>query len=65
MDNIPKFNKDLVDDIRMYQINIDFNEHDKIRKYRKIKKILFSFNGIFSTKKYFYDKNNISVNIDY
>ena len=57
MDNIPKFNKDLVDDIRMYQINIDFNEHDKIRKYRKIKKILFSFNGIFSTKKYFYDKN--------
>ena len=57
MDNILKFNKDLVDDIRMYQINIDFNENDKIRKYRKIKKQLFSFNGIFSSRKYFYEKN--------
>ena len=56
-DNILKFNKDLVEDIRMYQINIDFNENDKIRKYRKIKKQLFSFNGIFSSKKYFYEKN--------
>ena len=57
MENILKFNKDLVDDIRMYQIKIDFNENDKIRKYRKIKKQLFSFNGIFSSKKYFYERN--------
>ena len=51
------FNKDLVDEIKRYQIKINFNEHDKIRKYRKIKKELFSFNGILSSKKYFYDKN--------
>ena len=51
------FNKDLVDEINRYQIIINFNEHDKIRRYRKIKKNLFSFNGILSTKKYFYEKN--------
>ena len=51
------FNKDLVDEIKRYQIKINFNEHDKIRKYRKIKKELFSFNGILSSKKYFYEKN--------
>ena len=51
------FNKDLVDEINRYQIKINFNEHDKIRRYRKIKKNLFSFNGILSTKKYFYEKN--------
>ena len=57
MENIQKFNNDLVDDIKMYQLELDFNEHDKIRKYRKIKKQLFSFNGIFSCKKYLYEKN--------
>ena len=53
---IHKFNANLVNEIRMYQIELNFNEHDKIRKYRKIKKKLFSFNGILSTKKYFYEK---------
>ena len=42
--------------MKEYQIKTKFNEHDKIRRYRKIKKKLFSFNGILSTKKYFYDK---------
>ena len=55
-ENVSKLRKNIVNEIRMYQINLDFTENDKIRKYRKIKKHLFSFNGIFSTKKYFYEK---------
>ena len=51
-----KLRKDIINEIRMYQIYLDFIENDKIRKYRKIKKNLFSFNGILSIKKYFYDK---------
>jgi hypothetical protein len=54
--NLLKLRENIVNEIRMYQINLDFIENDKIRKYRKIKKGLFSFNGILSTKKYFYDK---------
>ena len=61
--NIPKNERDLlnyrqniVDEIRRCEIRFDFIENEKIRKYRKIKKKLFSFNGILSTKKYFYDK---------
>ena len=56
MSNISLINKNLVDIMKKYQIRINFNEHDKIRRYRKIKKQLFSFNGILSTKKFFYDK---------
>ena len=56
MSKISKFNKNLVDIMKRYQIRINFNEHDKIRRFRKIKKKLFSFNGILSTKKFFYDK---------
>ena len=57
MKDIYKFNKNLVDELRRYQIKSKFNEYDKIRKYRKIKKQIFSFNGILSTKKYFYERN--------
>ena len=57
MKDIDKFNQDLVDEIRRYQIKSKYNEHDKIRKYRKLKKKIFSFNSILSTKKYFYEKN--------
>ena len=56
IDNVPKLNNYLVNIMKEYQIKTKFNEHDKIRRYRKIKKKLFSFNGILSTKKYFYDK---------
>ena len=56
-ENINKrFCNDLMQQIRMYQIEQNFNLNNKIRQYRKIKKKLFSFNGIFSTRKYFYDK---------
>ena len=55
--NLLKLRENIVNEIRMYQIKLDFIENDKIRKYRKIKKQLFSFNGIFSSKKYFYEKN--------
>ena len=55
-DNINMFSNELIQAIRMYQIEQNFNSNNKIRQYRKIKKKLFSFNGIFSTKKYFYDK---------
>ena len=57
MENIVKLNKNLVDEIRRNQITNKFNEHNKIREYRKIKKQIFSFNGILSNKNYFYDKN--------
>ena len=57
MEKIEQFSSNLIDEIRMYQIKAKFNENDKIRQYRKIKKKLFSFNGILSPKKYFYEKN--------
>ena len=57
MEKIKEFSSNLIDEIRMYQIKVKFNENDKIRHYRKIKKKFFSFNGILSSKKYFYEKN--------
>ena len=57
MEKIEQFSSNLIDEIRMYQIKVKFNENDKIRQYRKIKKKIFSFNGILSSKKYFYEKN--------
>ena len=57
MENITKFSQNLIDEIRMYQIKMNYKSQDKIRGYRKIKKKLFSFNGLLSTKKYFYEKN--------
>jgi len=57
MEKINQFSSNLIDEIRMYQIKVKFNESDKIRQYRKIKKKFFSFNGILSSKKYFYEKN--------
>ena len=56
VENIDNFSEKLINFIRIYQIEQNFNRNDKIRTYRKIKKKLFSFNGIFSNKKYFYDK---------
>ena len=57
MEKVNQFRSNLIDEIRIYQIKAKFNENDKIRQYRKIKKKLFSFNGILSSKKYFYEKN--------
>ena len=58
VENIDTFSEKLISLIRIYQIEQNFNWNDKIRTYRKIKKKLFSFNGIFSTRKFFYDKKN-------
>ena len=55
-EKINAYSNDLIHQIRMFQIEQNFNSNDKIRQYRKIKKKLFSFNGIFSTRKYFYDR---------
>ena len=57
LENIGKFSQNLINEIRMYQIKMNYKSQDKIRGYRKIKKKLFSFNGLLSTKKYFYEKN--------
>ena len=56
VENIDNFSKELIQSIRMYQIDQNYKSNNKIRQYRKIKKKLFSFNGIFSTRKYFYDR---------
>ena len=58
LENIDYFSKQLIQFIRTYQIEQNYNSNNKIRQYRKIKKKLFAFNGIFSTRKYFYDKKN-------
>ena len=55
-EKINTYSNDLIHQIRMYQIEQNFNSNNKIRQYRKIKKKLFSFNGIFSTRKFFYDR---------
>jgi hypothetical protein len=41
MEKIEQFSSNLIDEIRMYQIKVKFNENDKIRQYRKIKKKFF------------------------
>jgi len=61
LENIKKFSQSLIDEIRMYQIKMNYKSQDKIRGYRKIKKKLFSFNGLLSTKKYFYEKNKYII----
>ena len=57
IENKDNYGEKLIESIRMYQIEQNYNSNNKIRQYRKIKKKLFVFNGIFSTKEYFYDKN--------
>ena len=57
IENKNNYGEKLIQSIRMYQIEQNYYSNNKIRQYRKIKKKLFSFNGIFSTRKYFYDKN--------
>ena len=40
VENIDNFSKELIQSIRMYQIDQNYKSNNKIRQYRKIKKIL-------------------------
>ena len=61
INNIIKINDDLSDEIRFSQMKSYFENYDKITKYYKIKKRLFSFNGLWSKKEFFYNKDKYSL----
>ena len=56
-----KINEILSDEIRFSQMKSYFDNYDRITKYYKIKKRLFTFNGLWSKKEFFYDKNNYGL----
>ena len=59
--NICKINEHLSDEIRFSQMKSYFDNYDRITKYYKIKKRLFSFNGLWSKREFFYDKNKYNL----
>ena len=55
LSSINKLNIDLREKIKIYQYKQKYNNYYKMKTYKKIKKKLFSFNSIWSTKEYFYE----------
>ena len=52
---IGKINKQLIKEIFINKTKINLEENEKIKEYKKIKKKLFSFKGIWSKEEFFYD----------
>ena len=52
---IGRINKQLIKEIFINQKKINLEENEKINEYKKIKKKLFSFRGIWSKEEFFYD----------
>ena len=61
INNVIKISDDLSEEIRFSQMKSYFENYDKITKYYKIKKRLFSFNGLWSKKEFFYNKNKYGL----
>ena len=59
--NTEKTNKLLTKEIRLDEITRKMDKYDKIYKYYKMKKKLFTFNGIWSKKEFFYDQNKFQL----
>ena len=56
LDNtIEKINKELNKEILINKRKINLEEYEKINEYKKIKKKLFSFKGLWSKEEYFYE----------
>jgi len=55
--NVQKINENLSNEIRYSQMKLFFDNYDRITKYYKLKKRLFTFNGLWSKYQFFYDKN--------
>ena len=56
-----KVYEDLSDEIRFSQMKEYFDNYDRITKYYKIKKRLFTFNGLWSKREFFYDKQKYGL----
>ena len=52
---IGKVNKQLIKEIFVYKKKINLEHNEKINEYKKIKKKLFSFRGIWSKEEFFYE----------
>ena len=61
LNNIIKINENLSDEIRFSQMKSYFDNYERITKYYKIKKKLFSFKGLWSKKDFFYNKNKYGL----
>ena len=57
LNNIKKINENLSDKIRFSQMKSYFDGYEKIRRYYRIKQKLFTFNGLWSKRDFFYNKN--------
>ena len=55
--NVQKINENLSNEIRYSQMKLFFDNYDRITKYYKLKKRLFTFNGLWSKYQFFYDSN--------
>ena len=53
---VGKINKQLITEIFLNQKKVRFEENEKINEYKKIKKKLFSFKGIWSKEEFFYEQ---------
>ena len=59
--NVFKINGNLTEEIRFSQMKSYFDNYDRITKYYKIKKRLFTFNGLWSKKEFFYDERKYGL----
>ena len=61
INNTIKINESLSEDIRFSQMKSYFDNYDRITKYYKIKKRLFTFNGLWSKKEFFYNEKKYGL----